>query len=87
MQLPPPVNSFLRQCDLKGKTAIPFNTNGGYGPSSSFRELARKSTILEGFIIRGGSERDGQCLVIKDERAEEATKEVECWLRKIGILK
>src|SRR4249920_2043799 len=90
MQLPPPVKSFLHQYDLKGKTVIPFNTNGGYGPGSSFqtvRELCPQSTILEGFVIRGGSERDGQYLVIKDERAEEATKEVEGWLRKIGILK
>lgn len=90
MQLPPPIKSFLHQYDLKGKTVIPFNTNGGYGPGSSFqtvRELCPQSTILEGFVIRGGSERDGQYLVIKDERAEEATKEVEGWLRKIGILK
>ena len=61
-----------------------------HGPGSSFqtiRELCPQSTILQGFVIRGGSERDGQYLVIKDERAEEATKEVESWLRKIGILK
>jgi flavodoxin len=90
MQLPPPVKSFLHQYGLKGKTVIPFNTNGGYGPGSSFqtvRELCSQSTILEGFVIRGGSERDGRYLVIKDERAVEATKEVESWLRKIGILK
>jgi flavodoxin len=90
MQLPPPIKSFLHQYDLKGKTVIPFNTNGGYGPGSSFqtvRELCPQSTILEGFVIRGGSERDGQYLVIKDARAEEASKEVESWLRKIEILK
>ena len=88
MQLPPPVKSFLHQYDLKGKTVIPFNTNGGYGPGSSFqtvRELCPQSTILEGFAIRGGSERDGQYLVIKDARAEEASNEVETWLKKIGI--
>jgi flavodoxin len=90
MQLPPPVKSFLHQYDLKVKTVIPFNTNGGYGAGSSFqtvRELCPQSTILEGFTIRGGSERDGQYLVIKDARAEEASKEVETWLKKIGILK
>ena len=90
MQLPPPLKSFLHQYDLKGKTVIPFNTNGGYGPGSSFqtvRELCPQSTILEGFAIRGGSERDGQYLVIKDARAEEASKEVEAWLKKIRILK
>lgn len=31
IQLPPPMKSFLRQYDLKGKTVIPFNTNAGYG--------------------------------------------------------
>jgi flavodoxin len=90
MQLPPPVKSFLHRYSLKGKTVIPFNTNGGYGPGSSFqtvRELCPQSTILEGFVIRGGSERDGQYLAIKEARAEEAQKEVENWLRKIEILK
>jgi len=90
MQLPPPIKSFLHQYDLKGKTVIPFNTNGGYGPGSSFatvRTLCPQSTVLEGFSTRGGSERDGQSLVIKDAKAEEASKEVGSWLRKIGILK
>jgi len=90
MQLPPPVKSFLRQYSFRGKTIIPFNTNGGYGPGSSFqtvRELCPQSTILEGFTIRGGSERDGQYLAIKDAEAEEASKEVETWLKKIGIMK
>jgi flavodoxin len=89
MRLPPPVKSFLRQYSLKGKTVIPFNTNGGYGEGSSFqtvRELCPQSTILEGFVIRGGLERDGQYLVIKEARAEQARKEVESWLRKIKML-
>ena len=72
MQLPPPVKSFLRQYSLKGKTVIPFNTNAGYGEGSSFQ------------TVRG--ERDGQYLVIKGARAEEAQKEVESWLRKIKML-
>ena len=86
MQLPPPVKSFLRQYSLKGKTVIPFNTNAGYGEGTSFqtvRELCPQNTVLEGFVIRGGLERDGQYLVIKGARAEEAQKEVESWLRKI----
>ena len=89
MQLPPPVKSFLRQYSLKGKTVIPFNTNAGYGEGSSFqtvRELCSQSTVLEGFVIRGGLERDGQYLVIKGARADEAEKEVETWLRKIKVL-
>ncbi len=89
MRLPPPVKSFLRQYSLEGKTIIPFNTNGGYGEGSSFqtvRELCPQSTVLEGFVTRGGIERDGQYLVIKEARAEEAQKEVESWLRKIKML-
>jgi len=90
MRLPPPIKSFLRQYSLKGKTVIPFNTNGGYGVGSSFQtvtELCPQSTVLQGFTTRGGSERDGQYLVIKGARAEEAQKEVESWLRKIKMLK
>jgi len=90
MQLPPPVKSFLHQYSLKGKTVIPFNTNGGYGVGSSFetvKELCPQSTILQGFTTRGGSEIDGHNLVIKDARAEEASNEVESWLKTIGMLK
>jgi len=89
MQLPPPVKSFLHQYDLKGKTLIPFNTNGGYGPGGSFetvRELCPKNTILKGFTIRGGSERDGEYLALKGARAEEARKNVSNWLAEIGML-
>jgi flavodoxin len=90
MQLPPPVKSFLHQYNLKGKTVIPFNTNGGYGVGSSFetiKELCQLSTILQGFTTRGGSEIDGHNLVIRDARAEEASKEVQSWLKTIGMLK
>jgi flavodoxin len=89
MKLPPPIKSFLRQYDLKGKTVIPFNTNAGYGERSSFqtvRELCRQCTVLEGFVTRGGVERDGQFLVIKGARAEAASRDVENWLKKIGVV-
>lgn len=75
MRLPPPVKSFLRQYSLKGKTVVPFNTNAGDGEGSSFqtvRELCPQSTVLEGFVTRGGVERDGLLLAIKEARAEEA---------------
>ncbi len=87
MRLPPPLKSFLHQYSLKGKTVIPFNTNAGYGEGSSFRtvrELCPGSTVLEGFVTRGGVERDGEYLAIKGARAEEAQREVERWLRKIS---
>ena len=90
MQLPPPVKSFLHQYNMKGKTVIPFNTNGGYGVGSSFetvKELCPQSTLLQGFATRGGSEIDGHNLAIKDARAEEARREVQSWLKTIGMLK
>ncbi len=67
---------------------VPFNTHAGYGEGSTFetvKELCPQSTVLEGFVIRGGLERDGQYLVIKGAKAEEAKKEVERWLRKIKM--
>ena len=88
MRLPPPIKSFLHQYSLNGKTVIPFNTNAGYGVGSAFqtvRELCRQCNVLEGFTTRGGVERDGQYLVIRGTRAEEARKEVDAWLKKIGV--
>jgi flavodoxin len=89
MQLPPPMKSFLRQYDLKGKTVIPFNTNAGYGIGSTFQtvnELCPNSNVLEGFTMRGGVERDGQYLVIKDKKAKEAETNVTRWLQKIKMI-
>lgn len=90
MQLPPPLKSFLHQYNLTGKTVIPCNTNAGYGPGSSFQtitELCPGSKVLQGFSTRGGIERDGQYLVSQGARAEDAQKEVDSWLRTIGMLK
>lgn len=89
MQLPPPIKSFLTQYNFKEKTVVPFNTNAGYGEGSSFqtvRELCPDSTILEGFVTRGGVERDGVLLAIKDERAKAVQAEVKNWLRTIKML-
>ena len=90
MQLPPPIKSFLHEYDLKGKTVVPFNTNGGYGPGSSFatvRELCPQSNLLQGSTTRGGAEINGELLAIKDARANEARREVESWLKKVGMLR
>ena len=90
MQLPPPVKSFLHQYNLKGKTVIPFNTNAGYGPGSSFQtvtKLCPGSTVLQGFSTRAGAERDRQYLVIQGARAIQARQEVDNWLKTIGMLK
>ncbi len=89
MRLPPPVKSFLKQYDLTGKTVIPFNTNGGYGIGSTFQtvaQLAPNSKILEGYTTRGGLERDGQMLMIKDDKAKQTDVDVKNWLQKIKII-
>jgi flavodoxin len=89
MALPPPMKSFLRQYNLKGKTVIPFNTNAGYGIGSSFdtvKELCNESKVLEGFTVKGGVERDGILLAIKDGKRKSAETEVIKWLRKINML-
>jgi hypothetical protein len=80
----------LKQYDLSGKTIVPFNTNDGYGIGSSFetvKELCPKSKILEGFSIKGGSERDGQARLSKTENAKAAEIKVKEWLRKIKLTK
>jgi len=83
MQMPPPMKSFLKQYDLGGKTVIPFNTNAGYGVGSGFQTvkvLCPNSTVLEGFSIVGGIERDGVLFVMKGKKAVEAEREVKKWL-------
>lgn len=86
MQLPPPMKSFLTANNLSEKTVIPFNTNGGYGIGSSFdkvAELCPNSKILEGFSVRGGSERDGILFVMEGEKEVEVRQEVEKWLERL----
>lgn len=88
MKLPPPMKSFLKQYDLKGKTIIPFNTNAGYGVGSSFdtvKELSPESKFLEGFTMKGGVERDGILFVMEGKKKVEAEKKVREWLTKIGL--
>jgi flavodoxin len=89
MQMPPPIKSFFHQYDLSGKTIIPFNTNAGYGVGSGFqtvKKLCHDCKILEGFEIKGGVERDGIFLSIKDEKRNEAETKVKAWLRRIQIM-
>ena len=89
MKLPPPMKSFLKQYDLKGKTVIPFNTNGGYGIGSTFetvKELCPESKVLKGFTTKGGSERDGQMLMIKEDKAKQTEADIKLWLRTLKII-
>ena len=90
MKLPPPMKSFLKQYDLKGKTIIPFNTNAGYGIGSSFdtvKELSPESKVFEGFTMKGGVERDGILFVMEGKKKIQAEKKVREWLTKIGLNK
>ncbi|OTY38235.1 flavodoxin [Bacillus thuringiensis serovar pingluonsis] len=50
MALPQAVVSFLDSYNFEGKTVIPFNTNGGYGSGSTFRQInagAKGAKVLE----------------------------------------
>jgi len=89
MKMPPPMKSFLYKYDLSGKTVIPFNTNAGYGVGSGFqtvKALCPRSKVLNGFEIRGGIERDGVKLAIRDEKASEAETKVKQWLRENQLI-
>lgn len=89
MQLPPPMKSFLSSHDLKGKTVVPFNTNGGYGIGSciqTIKELCQGSTLLKELSIKGGSERDGIYLAIKGQRKKKVEGMVESWLHALRVL-
>lgn len=84
MQLPPPVKSFLHSYDLTGKSVYPFNTNAGYGLGSSINTLKEMCTGCEvkaTFSVKGGVERDGVMLAIKNERRENVEEEVRSWLK------
>ncbi|RDC54568.1 flavodoxin [Pedobacter chinensis] len=88
MELPPPMKSFLRQNDLKGKTVVPFNTNAGYGVGNGFntvKGLCPESRVPEGFSMEGGKERDGILFVMEGEKHIEVQKKVVMWLEKIKI--
>jgi len=89
MQLPPPIKSFLKQYDFKGKTIVPFNTNAGYGIGSTFqtvKELAPSSTIREGYSTTGGIERDDILFVMEGNKEIEVTKQIDAWLRKLKLV-
>lgn len=89
MQLPPPMKSFLKHYNLKGKTIVPFNTNAGYGIGSTFqtiRELCPNSKIVEGFSTKGGIERDGVLFVMEGDKERQVQTEVQNWLKKIGFI-
>jgi flavodoxin len=57
---PPPVRTFLKAHDLRGKTLRPFITHGGYGVGSGPAVLAANATgatITEAFVMEADQER------------------------------
>jgi flavodoxin len=57
---PPPVRSFLKAHDLRGKTLRPFITHGGYGVGNSPSVLAARAPgarIEEPFVVEADQER------------------------------
>lgn len=89
MQLPPPIKSFLKEYNLKGKTIVPFNTNAGYGVGSGFETIKKMATgarVLEGISLKGGVERDGILFVMKDDKFVQATNDVAAWLKKLKLI-
>ena len=57
---PPPICSFLKVHDLRGKTLRPFITYGGYGVGESpsvFTSHARGARIEQAFVMEADQER------------------------------
>ena len=57
---PPPIRSFLKAHDLRGKTLRPFITHGGYGVGESPAVLASHAPgarIAEAFVLEADQER------------------------------
>lgn len=89
MALPQAVVSFLDSQDFDGKTVISFNTHGGYGAGSTFRQISAEATganVLEGFTVKGGEETNGRMLAITDKNREKVSKEIDAWLERIDQL-
>lgn len=73
----PPVATFLSQYDFSGKTIVPFITHEGSRMGRSVTDIKRlcpNSTILEGLPIRGSSVKNAQ-------------KDVDKWVKEIGVVK
>lgn len=87
MALPQAIVTFFNSYNFKGKTVIPFNTNGGYGPGKSFDQVSsilKGANILEGVSIHGGEEINGILLAINKGRRVEVSQEIERWIKKIN---
>ena len=89
MAVPQAVLSFLESYNFDGKTVIPFNTHGGYGEGSTFRQISANisgANILSGYTVKGGEETNGVLLAIKDKNKDKVSKEIDLWLEDINQL-
>jgi flavodoxin len=69
----PPVATFLSDCDVSGKTIVPFCTHGGGGLGRIAQDIAKlcpRSTVLSSFTVYGSGTGNVQA-------------EVSAWLRKV----
>lgn len=72
----PPVDTFLSENDLSGKTVVPFCTHGGGGQARTAADVSKmcpNSTVLEGFCV-------------SQNGVEKAKTDVSKWLNKIGVI-
>ena len=75
--MPMPILTFIESYDFSGKILIPFCTHGGGGEQNCFTDFVKhtdKQEHKKGFLTNG-------------EKAESSRKEVEKWLREIGVVK
>lgn len=73
--MPMAVFTFLESYNFSGKTICPLNTHGGSGFSNSLKDIKRlcpAANITEGLAING-------------DNAPTCDKDVEKWLKKIGL--
>ena len=74
--IPLPVESFLSEYDLSGKTIIPFCTHEGSGMGRSLSDI--KNLLMESFILDGFS--------VRGSNAKNTKTEISDWLQKIGMI-
>jgi len=76
MTAPAVIRTFLAECNLSGKTLVPFITHGGYGLGSSLAVVAEHAPgarVVEGFSKECDQER-------------ETLRQVTEWLTRINVI-
>lgn len=79
----PPVLTFLSDCDLSGKTIIPFNTHGGGGAAHCFTDMEKvqpEAKFLKGLAVRGHKPQ------ADIEASIRSGNSVDKWLKELGII-